>query len=176
MAIFNIVELIEKNPITNLSASYNNKLITKIKENFTEFEQQLFVSSFYYYLNYNQKNDFIIDLDNVWTWIGFKQKIKAKILLEKHFILDKDYKILLSHAGKQDYKNLALPQGKAKNNDQNHGGQNKQIYMLTVKTFKSFCLKAGTKKADEIHDYYLKMEEMLHEISNEESDELKLQL
>jgi hypothetical protein len=161
MATLNIVELIEKNPITKLSASYNNKLITKIKENFTETQQQLFVSSFYCYLNYNQKNDFVIDLDDVWTWIGFKQKIKAKILLEKHFILDKDYKISLSHAGKQD---------------NNHGGQNKQIYMLTVKTFKLLCLKAGTKKADEIHEYYLKMEEMLHEISNEESDELKLQL
>ena len=26
---------------------------------------------------------------------------------------------------------------------------------MTINTFKKFCLKAGTKKADEIHDYYL---------------------
>jgi molybdenum-dependent DNA-binding transcriptional regulator ModE len=48
--------------------------------------------------------------------------------------------------------------------------------MLNIKTFKSLCLKAGTKKADEIHDYYLKMEEIIHKVVQEESDELKLQL
>jgi hypothetical protein len=39
----NIVELIENNPITKLSKDYNVKLLTKIKENFTDFEQQLFL-------------------------------------------------------------------------------------------------------------------------------------
>jgi hypothetical protein len=37
-------------------------------------------------------------------------------------------------------------------------------------------LKAGTKKADEIHDYYIKLEETLQEVSHEESTELKTQL
>jgi gas vesicle protein len=37
-------------------------------------------------------------------------------------------------------------------------------------------IKAGTKKANEIHDYYIKLEETLHEVVNEESEELKLQL
>ena len=50
-ASLNIVELIENNPITKLSSSYNGKLLTKIQEGFTDFEQQLFVSSFYGYLN-----------------------------------------------------------------------------------------------------------------------------
>ena len=48
--------------------------------------------------------------------------------------------------------------------------------MLNVATFKRFCLKAGTKKADEIHDYYIKLEETLHEVVQEESTELKTQL
>ena len=56
------------------------------------------------------------------------------------------------------------------------GGHNKEIFMLNVATFKKFCLKAGTKKADEIHDYYIKLEETLHEVVHEESSELKLQL
>jgi hypothetical protein len=47
MQELNIVELIEKNPISKLSNAYNNKLINKIKDNFTDFESQLFVSSFY---------------------------------------------------------------------------------------------------------------------------------
>ena len=161
MSCLDIVDLIENNPITKLSTTYNNKLIAKIKDNFTETQQQLFVSSFYCYLNCNQKTDFIIDLDNVWKWLGFSQKINSKKILHKHFIIDKDYKILLCKLAEQDNK---------------HGGHNKEIIMLSIKTFKSFCLKAGTKKAYEIHDYYLKMEEMLQEIVQEESDELKLQL
>jgi hypothetical protein len=159
MEYLNIVDLIENNPITKLSGSYNGKMLTKIQQNFTEFEQQLFVTSFYCYLNYDQKKDFVIDLDNVWNWLGFSQKIRAKNLLERQFILDIDYKISLAQPGEHI-----------------KGGHNKEIIMLTVKAFKSFCLKAGTKKADEVHDYFMKLEEILHEVVQEENSELKIQL
>ena len=159
-ASLNIVELIENNPITKLSNSYNGKLITKIQDSFTDFEQQLFVS-FYCYLNCDQKKDFVIDLDNVWKWLGFNQKEGAKRVLERYFVIG------------NDYKTFALPVGGAK---KGRGGHNKDTILLSVKTFKSFCLKAGTKKADEIHEYYMKMEEMIQEVVQEESDELRLQL
>jgi hypothetical protein len=149
----NIVELIENK---KMSCVYNSKLLTKIQTKFTDFEQQLFVSS----LNCDAKNDFIIDLDDVWKWLGFSFKQKAKILLEKNFVVNQDYK-------------LSLPLERTQTT---RGGHNKETFMLSVKTFKSLCLKAGTKKADEIHDYYLKMEETLREVIQEESDELKLQL
>jgi hypothetical protein len=158
---FNIVEMIEKNPIAKLDNNYNGKLLTKIKATFNGFEQQLFVSSFYCYLNYN-KTDFVIDLDDVWKWLGFSTKQKAKMLLEKHFILNTDYIIS---------RNLQVKQSL-----HIKGGQNKETFMLTVKTFKLFCIKAGTKKADEIHDYYVKLEEILQDVIEEESNELKLQL
>jgi len=48
--------------------------------------------------------------------------------------------------------------------------------MLNIKTFKLFCLKAGTKKADEIHDYFIKLEEILQQTIGEECIELKTQL
>jgi len=158
----NIVKLIEENPVTKLSNSYQSKLLNKIKETFTDNEQQMFVASFYCYLNCNQKTDFIIDLDKVYNWIGFQQKVKAKHLLEKHFKLDIDYKKSLSQPGKQTTNTK--------------GGQNKEIFMMTVKTFKLLCLKAGTKKADEIHNYYMKLEELLQELIEEEGNELRLQL
>ena len=164
MQELNIVELIEKNPISKLSKAYNSKLINKIKENFTDFESQLFVSSFYCYLNYDKNIDFVLDLDNIWKWLGFQQKIDAKRLLEKYFKLD------------TDYKNLALGNSKASSNDEKWGGHNKQTILLTIKCFKSLCLKAQTKKAGEIHEYYMKMEEVLHQIVEEETDELRLQL
>jgi phage anti-repressor protein len=161
MESLNIVNLIEINPITKLSSTYNSKLLTKIKENFTDKQQQLFVSSFYCYLNFNQKNDFVIDLDEIYQWVGFAQKVKGKVLLEKYFKVDIDYQILLSHVGKQE---------------KSHGGNNKEKIMLNIKTFKLFCIKAGTQKANEIHEYFIKLEEILYEVVQEESNELKLQL
>jgi hypothetical protein len=161
MASLNIVSLLENNPITKLSNTYQSRLLTKLKESFTEDEQQMFVTSFYCYLNCS-KTDFVIDLDNIWKWIGFATKQKAKILLEKQFKIDIDYQL------------LSIAQVKQK--EHARGGTNKEIFMLTVKAFKSFCLKAGTSKADQIHDYYLKLEETLHEVIEEESDELKKQL
>lgn len=83
MQTLDIVELIESNPITKLSNVYNNRFLEKIKANFTEMEQQLFVSSCYCYLNYNQSTDFVIDLDNIWKWLGFSVKVKAQSIIRK---------------------------------------------------------------------------------------------
>jgi len=159
-----IIELIEKNSITKLSNTFNNRLLLKIKDNFNEEEQQIFITFFYCYLNYDQKNDFVIDLDNIWKWLGFNQKVKAKHLLEKYFKKN------------IEYKNLLCNQGKQNNIEKKHGGNNKETILLTVKTFKLFCIKAGTKKAEQIHEYFVKLEELLHEVIEEESNELKLQL
>jgi hypothetical protein len=162
MAQLDIVELIENNPITKLSNTYQNKLLDKIKAAFTETEQQLFISSFYCYLNYHSTNDFVIDLDNIWKWLGFSQKIHAKKSLEKHFVLDLDYKSLLSQLLGQT--------------NNSRGGHNKETILLNVKTFKLFCMKAGTKKADELHEYFVKLEEIVHETVHEECEGLKHQL
>jgi len=180
MSVLNIVELIESNPISKLSNAYNGKLLTKIKDVFTDFEQQLFVSSFYCYLNYNKTTDFVVDLDNVWKWLGFSTKQKAEMLLKKHFIIDLDYKTAPHFGGPVyvDEKALNLT-GKQESNltpAKQNGGQNIKKIFLTVKCFKSLCLKAQTKKASEIHEYYMKMEEVLHDIVEEETDELRLQL
>jgi hypothetical protein len=101
MQSFNIVDLIENNRITSLSDVYQDRLLTKIKAKFTEQEQQIFVASFYGFLKYDPKNDYVIDLDDVWKWVGFAQKVKATALLDKHFIINKDYILLGSQPGKQ---------------------------------------------------------------------------
>lgn len=154
-----IVQLIERNPITRLTKNYQNKFIEKIRKNFTESQQQLFVTSFYTYLNYS-KDDFIIDLDSIWKWLGFERKGFCKKVLEKHFAIDIDYKIVLLQLEKR----------------KNEGGFNKETILLKINTFKKLCLKSNTKKADEIHDYFIKMEDTFNEVVNEESNELRLQL
>lgn len=157
-----IVKFIENNPITKLSNTYQNKLLTRIQSEFTEFEQQLFVTNLYCFLNYDTKNDFSIDLDNVWKWLGFQSKFNSKRVLEKNFTIDIDYKLsLLNHANQTN---------------KTRGGHNKETFLLSVKTFKSLCLKACTKQADKIHEYYIKLEEILNTTIAEELSELKQQL
>jgi hypothetical protein len=157
-----IVNLIESNPITKFSGDYHSKLVEKVKSNFTNYEQQLFLSSFYCYLKYDSKTDFVIDLDNVWNWLGFSSKFNAKRLLENKFKINKDYKLLLLQSAKQS--------------NQPKGGHNKETFMLNIETFKKFCLKADTKKADEVHEYFIRLENIMFEIAKEESEELKKQV
>lgn len=157
-----IVNLIESNPITKLNGNYQSKLVEKVQKTFNNYEQQMFVASFYCYLKHDNKNDFVIDLDNVWSWLGFGQKVNAKRVLEKNFTINKDYKLSLCQLAKQSTTTK--------------GGHNKETFMLNIETFKKYCLKAGTKKADEIHDYYIKLETMLQEVLIEETNELKMQV
>ena len=161
MERLNIINLIEKNSITRLSKEYEHKLLNKIKDTFTDIQQQLFVSSFYCFLNYDSKKDFIVNFDHIWKWLGFSRKDHAKTVLNKNFVIDSDYKV----------ENI-IPEVSGKIEK----GRPCEKIMLTVNAFKKFCLKAGTKKADEVHDYYIKLEELLHETLNEESNELRKQL
>lgn len=55
-------------------------------------------------------------------------------------------------------------------------GHNKQTIHLNLKCFKKIYLKARTSKANQIHDYFIKLKELLHEVLEEESNELRKQL
>ena len=121
MSSLDIVNLIEKNPISKLSGTYNSKFLAKIKEEFTESQQQLFIASFYCYINHNKNTDFVINLDNIWEWLGFNKKSNAKRALEKHFVLDTDYK-----------SSFLNPEERTK---EGRGGNNKEIISLNIKTF-----------------------------------------
>ncbi len=154
---FDLVKLIEKSPVTRLSNTHQHKFLDKLKSSFTESAQQSFLAHFYCYLNYD-KTDFVVDLDFFWRWMGFSRKDPAKRLLETQFVVDIDYKVFHSKVGSSK------------------GGRPIEKMMLTINAFKKFCLKAGTTKADEIHNYYIKLEELLYETINEECEELREQL
>jgi phage anti-repressor protein len=194
-----IVSLIEKNPITNLNKDYNNKFLEKIKKTFTQTQQYLFVGSFYCYLNHDQTKDFVVNLRNIWEWIGFSRIEECKRVLTRHFIENIDYVYLEQGVigkvyeekdegilappigGKVPNKEkdggiLAPPIGGARTKEGKWGGSNKQHIFLNISTFKKLCMKSNTKKADEIHDYFIKLEQILLEIVNEESNELRAQL
>ena len=117
----------------DLSTHLDNSLLDKIKSSLNIEQQELFIQNFYGFLN--QENDFIIDLDNVYKWIGYNKKANCKTLLKKYFVENIDYKI---YKVSSSIKN---------------GGQNKETILINIKTFKKLCLKSNTEKADQIHDY-----------------------
>lgn len=170
---FDIVTFIDDNPLVNMDKSYQSRLINKIKDKFNTDEQKIFIGSFYSYLNYDSKKDFVIDLQTVWKWIGFSRIDHAKRVLTKHFKEDIDYKIIIPQTCESSkVSSQVSPQVETKDNSR----LNKQQILMSVNTFKKLCMKANTKKADQIQDFYLKLENVLQDISKEESEELVYQL
>lgn len=188
MTSLNIVELIERSPLTRLNKEYEHRFIEKIRDNFTEEEQHIFLASFYMYLNYDTEKDFVVDFEFVWKWCGFTRKNDAKRVLEKHFLIDADYivqkAVTPTSVAKKNNENhiedFALVTSEAKisnvSNIERRGGANKETILLTINAFKKFCLKAGTKKADDIHNYYIKLENLIQQTLDEETRELREQL
>jgi phage anti-repressor protein len=155
-----IIQLIENNPVEKLSNYYQTRLLDKIKGTFDDSDQKIFVASFYCYLQYDSKTDFVIDMDDVWKWLGFSRKDHFKRVIEKHFIKDIDYKIMLPNSGER----------------KNEGGHNKEKILMNIETFKSSCLLANTERSKTVRKYYYKLEQLLHELLEEQANELKQEI
>lgn len=123
----------------------SNSLCDRLFSEFTNEDEQVFLQHFRMYLDYNDDNDYVIDLDKVLKFLGFANKGNAKKVLLKHFIQDKHY--LLLPVEKQD--------------SAQHGGNNKIQILMTPATFKDLCLRAETSRASQIRSYYLKMERIV---------------
>ena len=145
--------------LTKYSSECQNKLLEKMNNMFTETQQKLFIESFYKYLNYNSKTDFVINLDDVWKWCGFTRKDNCKRLLERHFTKDIDYKLIF-----------------LRSEEKSERGRPVEDILLNIESFKLLCMLAGTDKSKEIRQYYLKLEEILQETVNEDLNELKNKL
>lgn len=156
MNTIDYVNLIKNNPINKFNEKSNNKLLEKINLFFSEKEQKIFITNFYCYLNYDKDKDYIISIDDIWEWLEFYKKANCKKLLLKCFQENKDYII------KKNDKNI-----------KQYGGQNKEHILLNINCFKSLCLKADTKISYEIHNYYIKLENLINEIYEEQVEELK---
>lgn len=79
---------------SNIEIYNKNRLIEKLQTHFSEIEQRQYVCNLFLYLNYHPTNDFIVNLDNVWKFIGFSNKANAKRLLKHNFNEEKDYKLI----------------------------------------------------------------------------------
>ena len=157
----------------------NTKLIDKLKEHFSEEEQKLYVSNLFLYLNYHPVDDFVVNLENVWKFIGFSNKANGKRLLKQHFTENRDYKIIFIHSNEN--KTLLIRSDEQKNKDNrcttvirtDDGKFRSENIMLNINTFKKLCLKSNTDNADKIHDYYIKLEMVYNELMKEQLREQK---
>jgi hypothetical protein len=157
---------------SNIDIYDKNELINKLKNYFSDDEQRLYVSNLFLYLNYNQLDDFIINLDNVWKFIGFSNKANAKRLLKHNFTENKDYKTLLVY---NDEQTIFIRTDENKINEETRGRKQETI-MLNINTFKKLCLKANTENADKIHDYYIKLEMVYNELMKEQLEQKEKQI
>lgn len=89
-------------------------------------------------------NDFPVDFDDAWQWIGYTRKDNAKAaLLNAGFVEGIDFQVSLNI------------QGNSKG-----GRPSEQIY-LTIDCFKSFAMMAGTARGREVRQYFLDCEKQL---------------
>ena len=134
----------------NKESLTDDDMIKLINENFTEKEMDLFKLNYQIYTeNKNNTNSYVVNLDNVYKWIGFNTKGTAKRLLIKYFEDKKDY--IINKPLDRPVKRLEVI----------NGGQNKEEILLTINCFKKFCMKANTKEADNIYNYYIKLEDVM---------------
>jgi hypothetical protein len=146
--------------LQNANNVMDDRLIELLNEKMNTDEQKQFINNFKNYLEYgNDDTKFIISLDNVWEWVGFSRKGHAKTLLIKKFIENKDFIYI-------------RPSAPAEGPIINQNGI-KETILLNVSTFKKFCMKASTDRADEICDYYVKMENIMNQYTKEKIIELE---
>ncbi len=156
------MSLAYSNPVLQtINNGLDERLYELILEKMNTEEQKQFVNNFKMYLAHgNDDTKFVVSLDNIWKWIGFSKIGHAKRLLVNKFSENINY-ILLDRAS---------PDGLVLSNSV----WNKEIILLNVSTFKKFCMKASTSRADEICDYYVNMENIMLQYTKEKLNEMQV--
>ena len=112
----------QENEIVNIQKIHNidNNLLIKLKQHFSDEEQQLYITNLYMYMNYHATNDYPINLEDVYKMIGFANKGNAMKTIKSNFVESEDYKTLLFRKEKQ------------KDTDETRGGFNKETELKKV--------------------------------------------
>lgn len=154
-----IFEVFEQNKLRDF-AFYECGFLHKTILPYLTDEQELFllVNDDLHRKGKYTSDDYIVSLDDIWHFLGYNQKAKAKRVIEEHFILNKDYKII---AGNPHIDKTV----KCK---QCRGGHNKEKIVMNLKTYNLFCLKSNTPFAHKIQEYYLGLEQMVIKTLDEE--------
>jgi phage anti-repressor protein len=99
-----------------------------------------FIDDFFEFVKVDDRFSPNIDLDKITLWLNTK-KGDLKETLQNTYIHNIDYTVTKNKNGKK-------------------GGQSETI-LLTPKCFKLLCMKSRSKKADQVREYYLELEEII---------------
>lgn len=93
------------------------------------------------------KEQYPVDFEVAWVWIGYSKKQSARNKLVNNFVEGQDF----------------LP--KCIKNP--HGGRSSQSFVLTINCFKQLAMMAGTDKGKSVRNYFLDCEEKLKQIGGQ---------
>ena len=145
----------------------DSELYDMLMAEFNDDEQKLFIDNYMFCLKYDREKDFVIDLDDVYEYVGFSLKGNAKRLLESYFIENE-------HFSKDS---LVLPRDKQSESNKdnkkisNRGGHNKIKYFMTPDTFRDFCLQAKTPQGQKVRKFYIKMVDVMNKYLQKKSEQ-----
>lgn len=97
--------------------------------------------------------EFPVDFDEAWIWVGYTRKDSAKEKLTRNFEKGLDYSA--------KWRSVAHSKGST-------ASRSEKIF-LTVDAFKSFCMMAGTDKGKDVRKYFLECERLLKEQAQQPS-------
>ena len=160
----NVASLFSECPIVRLNEVYQSRFLNTVSETFSTEDQQLFIASFYCFLNHHPTDDYVVDMDGIWQWLGYSNKQNAKRKLRLAFTESRDYILPIF---KDDQAGKSVGQ---------HGGHNREVIRMNVETFKAFCMMAGTAKGAQVRSYYIQLERTLQTLLHEQTAELEQQL
>ena len=136
MKSIDLIELIENNPI-KLNGVYDNEILNVIQTEFNKSQQEMYIAFSYCQFNYDKENDYIIDINNIWKWLGFSKKSDVIKILEENYYQNDDYIIMYHKVNDNDIE---------------------ESFLLSMNTFRSFCrITANTSKTKEINIFFKKI-------------------
>ena len=140
----NVSDLLNKKQINTDNNIINHNLITLLKKH-TNIDVD-FINTFFSLYDLDNKNIFIINLENIAKWLeSTKSDIKQTLL--NSYKLNIDYII-------------------NKTSSNGRKGAPKEEILLTVKCFKLLCMQSRTKKAVEVREYFYALEEFIDKYKN----------
>lgn len=154
-----------------------DELLATLLERLSTAEQQAFVRNYHMYLQYYRctDTDFVIDLDNVISDIGFSLRGNAKAAIVKHLELGVDYTVQESAEGVflRTQKNDPGTEPAAVSTHARVGRPKETIHM-TVHGFKQLCMSARTDRGRETRKYFIAMEEVMMEHLKRKDEEAEI--
>ena len=97
-------------------------------------------------------DDFPIDFDRAWQWVGYSRKDAALRALQENFSANDDYHL---------HKKVEMVKRKQ------GGGTAADRIMLSADCFKGFAMMAGTERGKEVRRYFIQCEKMLAAVIGE---------